>query len=197
MVEPLSTWRWTLGGILLTGSLAIGIWGLSSSDVRADREGHEREGEHQEYGFSRASAALDPLYTQECGSCHLVYPANLLPAASWKAVMAGLEDHFGENAELDQQDNLQIESFLINNSADNGRYANLRYAATIDSRTVPLRITELPFFVREHDEVPKRMVQGNEQVGSFSQCDACHTNATRGDFDEDQVSIPGFGRWDD
>ena len=108
MTEKLSTWRWTLGGVLLTGSLAIGIWGLSSSDVRADRDGHDRDEEHEEHGFSRANIQSDPLYTQECGSCHFVYPANLLPATSWKAMMAGLEDHFDENAELDPHDQIQI-----------------------------------------------------------------------------------------
>ncbi|MCW8884365.1 MAG: diheme cytochrome c [Motiliproteus sp.] len=198
MTEQLSTWRWTLGGVLLSSSLAMGIWGLSTSDVRADRDEYEREHEYEEYGYSKTKSQPSPLYNEECGSCHLAYPAYLLPAGSWSAMMNGLEDHFGENAELEPQDQQAIEQYLVGNAADNGRYANLRYAATIDGNlAVPLRITELPFFIREHDEVPQRMVEGNEQVGSFSQCDACHTEASRGRFDEDQIHIPGYGRWDD
>lgn len=198
MKEQLSTWRWTLGGVLLTGSLAIGIWWLTTSDVRADRDEYERDHEYEEYGYRKTKAQSSPLYNEECGNCHFAYPAYLLPADSWSRMMNGLEDHFGENAELDTQDQQAIEQYLVSNSADNGRYANLRYAATIDhSRAAPLRITELPFFIREHDEVPQRMVEGNDQVGSFSQCDACHTDASRGRFDEDQIHIPGYGRWDD
>lgn len=198
MKEQLSTWRWTLGGVLLTGSLAIGLWGLTTSDVRADRDKYERDHEYEEYDYRKTKAQPSPLYDQECGSCHLAYPAYLLPADSWSRMMSNLEDHFGENAALDMQDQQAIEQYLVSNAADNGRYANLRYAATIDdSRAAPLRITELPFFIREHDEVPQRMVEGNDQVGSFSQCDACHTDASRGRFDEEQIRIPGYGRWDD
>ena len=61
----------------------------------------------------------------------------------------------------------------------------------------PLRITELPYFVRKHDEIPERMVSGNEDVGSFSNCNACNQRAESGDFDEDSVRFPGYGRWDD
>jgi hypothetical protein len=61
----------------------------------------------------------------------------------------------------------------------------------------PIRITELPYFTRKHREVPERMVSGNPDVGSFTQCDACHKDAAKGKFDEDTVVIPGFGRWDD
>lgn len=198
MNEKLSTWRWTLGGVLLSGALTTGIWGISTSDVRADRDKHEYEHEYEDEGYGFNQASPSPLYNEECGSCHLAYPAYLLPAASWQAMIRGLENHFGENAELESQDQSAIEQFLVTHAADNGRYANLRYSATIDANhAVPLRITELPFFIREHDEVPQRMVKGNQQVGSFSQCDACHTDAIRGRFDEEQIRIPGYGRWDD
>jgi len=40
----------------------------------------------------------DPLYRSECGDCHMPYPAGLLPAASWRRIMNGLEDHFGDHA---------------------------------------------------------------------------------------------------
>jgi len=105
----------------------------------------------------------------------MAYPAMLLPEQSWRKVMAGLEDHFGDNAELD---------------ATTRRFRNLG-----DAR--PLRITELPYFVHEHDEIPARFVAGNDRVKSLSQCSACHHDAERGRFDEDDVVIPGFGRWDD
>ena len=58
--------------------------------------------------FNRTTAGIDPgeskLYGQECGSCHFPYQPGLLPAVSWERIMGGLEDHFGENAELDNGD---------------------------------------------------------------------------------------------
>ena len=41
------------------------------------------------------------VYTQECGSCHLAFPPNLLPKASWQSVMHGLDKHYGSDASLD------------------------------------------------------------------------------------------------
>ncbi|WP_372742464.1 hypothetical protein [Neptunomonas sp.] len=51
--------------------------------------------------------------------------------------------------------------------------------------------------MRKHDEIPDRLVEGNPDVGSFSNCNVCHEGAAKGDFDEDRAIIPGFGRWDD
>ena len=42
-----------------------------------------------------------PIYQEECASCHMAYPPGLLPARSWEKIMAGLESHFGDNAELE------------------------------------------------------------------------------------------------
>ena len=48
-----------------------------------------------------------------------------------------------------------------------------------------------------HDEIPPRMVKDNPEVGSFSQCNSCHRGAAEGVYNEHQVSIPGYGRWED
>jgi len=42
-----------------------------------------------------------PAYKAECGSCHVAYPPQLLPGASWQQLMAQLERHFGSDASLD------------------------------------------------------------------------------------------------
>ena len=60
-----------------------------------------------------------------------------------------------------------------------------------------MRITETSYFKKEHDEIPPKMVKDNPEVGSFSRCDACHTRAADASFDEDEVRIPGYGRWED
>ena len=68
---------------------------------------------------------------------------------------------------------------------------------SLDSKQVPVRITETPYFMRKHDEIPAKMVTANKQVNSFSNCNACHSKADQGLFDEHGVRIPGYGRWDD
>ena len=210
MKQQLSTWRWAIGAIFLSSALAVGLWGLASSEVRAEREQDSDKYEHNakhsgdryrdkedDQLLSSSQSSSSPthkLYTEECGSCHLAYPAGLLGTNSWQAIMSNLDDHFGENAELADLELSQIQDYLSLHAADNSSYQNSRYVDKTGS--LVLRITEQPFFIRKHDEVPDRLVSGNEQVGSFSQCDRCHRNAVKGNFDEDEISIPGYGRWD-
>jgi hypothetical protein len=138
------------------------------------------------------------LYAVECGSCHFAYQPGLLPAVSWQRIMAGLEDHFGENAELGAQERETISRYLTTHSADRQRRGlPKRISASLGPGQPPLRITETRFFRHEHDEIPSRMVTDNQKVRSFSNCNACHTRAKQGSFREHEIRIPGYGRWDD
>lgn len=162
----------------------------SSNYGRMDDDEHEYEG--RSYLQKKSTNAQ---YTQECASCHMAYPAWLLPAESWSALMNGLEDHFGENAELDVETRNHIENYLVKSTTSlHGNYRKMLRNAESEA---PLRITELPYFRRKHHEIPSRYIQGNAKVSSLSQCNACHRRAEQGDFDEDDVVIPGVGRWDD
>jgi len=148
--------------------------------------------------FKRVSTTSLTAYKEECSSCHLVYPPELLPARSWKKMMLGLDNHFGDNAELDTESGKVITGYLMTNSADNAKYrVSHKFNRSIKQNNSPLRITDVPYFKHEHDEIPNRLVAGNSKVMSFSQCQACHKNAEDGSFDEHDVSIPGFGQWDD
>lgn len=116
----------------------------------------------------------------ECSGCHMVYPAGLLPAASWKKVMGGLDKHFGTDASLPAADTKEITDYLV-------KYASNRWTAS----TAPLRITEGEWFKTKHNsreinpEVWKR-----ESVKSPANCMACHSGADKGDFEEDRIRIP-------
>ncbi len=163
--------------------------------VFSDSDSGWREYEYSENNIGKAN---NPVYKQECGSCHMAYPPGLLPSASWSRMMDGLEDHFGDNAELDAETHKTISEFLSNNSADNSDYRRSRkFMKNIDASNAPLRITETPYFKHEHEEIPGKMIAGNEKVKSLSQCSTCHKKAEQGRFDEDDVNIPGYGRWDD
>ena len=127
--------------------------------------------------FSQVNAR----FQQECSTCHIVYAPGLLPAESWRGVMAGLDKHFGSDASLDAQDNKEITAFLVNN-------ASSRWSAP----TAPLRITETAWFKRKHDahEISPAAWK-NPAVKSPANCAACHPQAERGDFNEHDIRIPG------
>jgi hypothetical protein len=129
-------------------------------------------------------------WQQECASCHLAYSPALLPRASWRRMMGGLEQHFGENASLDPATQADILRFLEANAADSGRSRmGDKVMRRMGANEAPLRITETRWFVKKHDEVP-RATWARKSVGSAANCAACHRQAEKGVFDEDTVRIP-------
>ncbi len=183
-----------LGYALLGSVLTFSIYGIGQSLASGNHEEYERKSDSSsDDDYQRSKLQHPPLYLEECGSCHMAYPAPLLPTKSWKKIMLGLDNHFGESAELDKATSKAIENYLI----ASGRFIKYRKMSRNLGNRLPLRITKLPYFIHEHDEIPSRFIQGNDKVGSLSQCNACHKWAEQGDFDEDRVFIPGVGRWDD
>ena len=113
--------------------------------------------------------------------------------------MAGLADHFGDNAELDEQTVQQIAEFLTSNAADKSNYRrSQQMVAAVDSSIgqANMRITDNPYFRHEHDEVTDRLIKLSGAV-SLSHCNACHQRAGEGSFNEHEIWIKGLGRWDD
>ncbi|VAX09826.1 hypothetical protein MNBD_GAMMA26-1230 [hydrothermal vent metagenome] len=154
------------------------------------------------FGTSKSKPGVaqvnNPQYLEECGSCHFPYQPGLLPARSWVKLMAGLEDHFGENAELPSEDADLLRDYLVKNAADQSDHKRSRkIMKSLHPGAIPLRISLTPYFIHEHDELPRKMVQDNPSVGSFSNCNACHTKAAKGSFEENEINIPGFGQWED
>lgn len=118
-------------------------------------------------------------YEAECGSCHLAFPPGMLPAKSWGSLLGGLANHFGANAEVDTATVKTLEPWLKVNAGP-------------DSRGVPLRITALTWWRREHDEVSPA-TYARKAIVSPANCGACHRRAEQGSFGEHEVTIPAEG----
>lgn len=173
------------------------VVGLAMAPYVFSDDDHDHWRERSRYSTGLAMPE-NTLYQTECGSCHMVYPPGLLPAHSWRKLMSGLDEHFDDNAELDNASREAITAFLVGNSADKSSYRrSRRFAETFDQSAPVIRISRMPYFLHEHDEIPVRLVNGNPEVRSFSHCNACHRKASIGSFREDDIHIPGYGRWDD
>lgn len=109
----------------------------------------------------RLSVPQNERWKAECGSCHLAYPPQLLPAQSWQRLMSGLERHFGADASLDAATAAEISAFLE-------KHAGRRADET-------LRISETRWFVRKHRKVSPQ---------NAASCESCHSHAAQGDFHE-------------
>lgn len=149
--------------LLLNALMATPAW--------ADRDEYERP---------RPLANQDaiPLWKQECGSCHLPFPPAMLPAKSWRDMMANLKQHFGEDASLSPEETRTITAFL---AANGGR-------RPADAKE-PLRITRTAWFRHEHGEIRADVWQ-RPTVKTPANCQACHRQAEKGDFSERGIRIP-------
>jgi hypothetical protein len=156
--------RWIFAFLIWPVSLLF-AFGLPTANALAD---------------SKRFAAANATWKAECGSCHLAYPPNLLPAPAWRRVMAGLGKHFGTDASIDARAAAEIGAFLESNAAE-GRKRG--------SDSGGLRITETPWFTRKHREVAASTWK-SPRVQTPANCAACHLGAERGDFDEHAVRIP-------
>ncbi len=126
----------------------------------------------------------DQVFAGECGACHMPYPPGLLPARSWQAVMAGLADHFGEDASLDPDTAGEIADYLAAHAADAGGRSP-RVLRGLAANDVPLRITDTPWWRRAHDQVSARSFE-RADIKSKSNCIGCHGPAAiRGVFEDD------------
>lgn len=123
---------------------------------------------------------LPPLYVEECGSCHVAYPARFLGAASWRAVLDGLADHFGEDATLAPEALAAVGAWLE---------AGARRRETSAGGTPLLRIRETRWFRDEHPR-PSAAIWRHPEVRSPANCGACHTNAESGDYRERGLRVP-------
>ena len=149
--------------LISVAALLIGVTGAVLADDDEDRR----------------YIASDPAWLAECGSCHIAYPPQMLPARSWRAMMSGLDNHFGSDASLEPQVTANITAFLERNAGRD---------STPSAQPV-LRISETRWFIHEHDEVSARTWE-NARVKSPSNCAACHINAEQGDYSERGIRIP-------
>jgi hypothetical protein len=135
----------------------------------------------------RVSPVTDPVVKQECGSCHMVFPPQLLPKRSWQKLLETLADHFGENASLDEAQRKAILDYLLANAADSpqaGREGR-KFGQSIAAGQTPLRITDTPRWVRAHREVQADRWE-SPQLKSKANCLACHKKAEQGIYEDDE-----------
>jgi mono/diheme cytochrome c family protein len=99
----------------------------------------------------------------ECGACHIAFPPALLAPDDWADIMAGLEHHFGTNAQLDEKTRQEIAAFLLRNGGNHRNWG---------SRDDVPRITTADWFGRKHQSAIRLWRKG--RVKSLAECAACH-----------------------
>ena len=138
--------------------------------------------------FGVPDKPMDTAYAKECGSCHSAHHPSVAPAATWTAIMAGLDSHFGENASLDSALTTQLSAYLADNAAEKWDTwpANRLRAASQEN---PLRITETRGWKRLHRGLADDVFKA-KAVGGKLNCSKCHRDAESGRFAPRAIAIP-------
>ena len=132
------------------------------------------------------------LYKEECGACHFEFSANLLPMRSWDKVMqmSELEEHFGDDASIEEEDRILILQFLVEQSIETSKsevsfYLNQEIAA--DQQ--PIRFSETDWWKGKHKSIEEKIFK-REKIGSKLNCGACHKAAQYGSYADRDIHIP-------
>ena len=123
---------------------------------------------------------------KECGACHMAFQPQFLPRESWRRIMDTLPDHFGEDASLPETVRREVADYHLANAADVTRsHEGRKFYRSISSGPAPLRITEVPRWVREHKGEVRQSAWTDPRVKSKANCPACHRGADAGWYDDD------------
>jgi nitrate/TMAO reductase-like tetraheme cytochrome c subunit len=117
---------------------------------------------------------------EECGSCHVVFPPQLMTADNWMQLMKGLDKHFGGSAAIDPADNQSILAVLQSNAGTSWKGM---------SSESGIRVIDTAWFTRKHRKIPNKL-WFDDAVKSPSNCIACHVKADKGDWSEQSTRVP-------
>lgn len=132
------------------------------------------------------------IVANECGDCHKVYAPYLLPEKSWKRIMKGLKNHFGEEItenNISKPQQIIIEKYLVENCAENStREAAVKVLESLSGRS-PKAITKVKYWRDTHAHIPRSTFKA-KPIKDKSNCFACHIDFDKGILEDINIKIP-------
>ncbi|OFX07710.1 MAG: hypothetical protein A2516_06065 [Alphaproteobacteria bacterium RIFOXYD12_FULL_60_8] len=132
----------------------------------------------------------DPVVIKECGTdCHMPFPPETLPQASWQKIIGNLSDHFGEDASISAEAQAAVLKYHLDNSND---VINSRAASRWRTTGAPARLQDAPRFKDKHANCSKDVFQAvasHEKVKSWANCVACHPGIVKSGDAEDSIGF--------
>lgn len=134
-------------------------------------------------------AKLNADFEKECGSCHLLYPPYLLPKKSWEIMMGDLENHFGDDASIDEESRQEILKFLSQNAAENFDTKVSQNIIKSQKDSSNIAITQNEYWIAKHKNINQEVFK-RESIQSRANCFACHKGIEYGVLQKDLIKIP-------
>jgi len=129
------------------------------------------------------------IFYNECISCHTLYPPSLLPKGSWIKLMNNLENHFGDDASFDKNDEKIVTNYLIKNSADSSKSEASTYILnSLEDKNDIIAVTKTPYWIKKHKDIDKSIFKSKD-VRSKANCKACHTDIEKGLIEDENIKF--------
>ena len=184
--------RWVAAVMLVLMAVFAGWWFFYALHAPLEKQLGRPEGSSTapNVAFVGPQLADNAQWRDECGSCHVAFHPSLLPSRSWARIMAGQQQHFGVDLAFDGPTSAALLAFMTANSADQHQTeAAYKIEQSLAPDSVPLRITETPYWVRKHSDIAAADWQ-SPQVKSKANCGACHLDAEAGTFEDGAMRLP-------
>jgi len=98
--------------------------------------------------------------------------------------------HFDDDLDLDEETIVKLLSYAYAKSADLEQTEPAwRMNSSIASNEIPLRITEVNYWKRKHEEIDNE-VWKRSSVKNKANCGACHLDAEQGTFEDADMRPP-------
>lgn len=107
-------------------------------------------------------------------------------------MMGELEDHFGDNAEVDDETAAELSAYLAKYSLRAGQPTRFSRMLRNMPAEPPLRITDTPYMAQVHESIADTLGMEQLDEGFLSPCADCHKQAAEGVFDKDLI-YQGYG----
>jgi cytochrome b len=160
------------------GTIALLVYALSTPDNPLIA-GYNEKVDYQK---------TNPVFVNECGSCHTLYPPSLLPRESWVKLMGDLSNHFGDDASLDPADEQSIREYLLAHSAETStQEMSLKMMQSLEKRDM-IAITQTPFWKKRHKHISEEIFK-SDKVKSPANCKACHSDVEEGRIEDGAIKI--------
>ena len=136
------------------------------------------------YNESDVNLVDNELYKKECGSCHIAYVPYLLPKKAWVNIMDNLQNHFGDDASLDESDESVILSFLEQNSMEK---FDIKFKDKLKKENIDqIAITKYNYYKKAHRKIPDEVFK-SAKIKSKANCQNCHQFAQEGIFAKSEI----------
>lgn len=100
--------------------------------------------------------------------------------------MGDLENHFGDDASINEESNKNILAFLLKNSAETSTMESaFKFLQSIKNQDI-IAMSQTKYWEKTHKEIPKELFD-HEKIKSKTNCKACHIDIEKGLIEDENI----------